>query len=96
MWYRFKEDDPIGIYRVKHYQVAFYDMEHGGDCFDECFYSPNEVESAMSFTETEEDKGHNDRTRVFVHFDDGDVYEIKLVKLSDEQINERRCSNFYG
>ena len=31
MWYRFKEGNPKGICRVKHFQIAWYDMEQNGD-----------------------------------------------------------------
>lgn len=91
MWYRFEEGNPFGIPRVDHYQVAFYDMDMNGDCFDEAFYDPDEIGAAITYVETIEDKNHHDRSRVFVHFDNGDVYELKLEKIDEG----RRCSNFY-
>lgn len=91
MWYRFEEDNPIGICRVKHYQVAWYDMERNGDCFDEEFVSPDKIAQIIPFVETIEDENNSDRSRVFVHFDNGDEYELKLEKID----NEQRCGNFY-
>lgn len=92
MWYRFEKDNPIGICRVKNCQVAWYDMEHNGDCFDEEFVSPDKIGSIIPFVETIEDENNSDRTRVFVHFDNGETYELKLEKVSAEQY----CGNFYG
>lgn len=91
MWYKFQEGNPLGIPRVKKYQVAFYDMDRGYVCFDETFYSPDEIDKVMPFVETVEDATNSDRTRVFVHFDDGDMYELKLEKLN----KEHRYSNFF-
>ena len=90
MWYKFEEGNPIGIPRVKKYQVAWYDMGHKGDCFDESFYTPNEIDAVMPFIETVEDVNNSDRSRVFVHFDNGDVYELKLELLN----SNKRYSNF--
>ena len=91
MWYRFEEGNPFGIPRIDHYQVALYDMEMNGDCFDEAFFDHNEIDEVIPYVETIEDESHNDRSRVFVHFDDGDIYELKLVKID----GGKRCSNFY-
>lgn len=85
MWYRFEEGKDLGIPRIKDYQVCFYDMEHNGGCFDEDFYSPDEIGMVIPYVETIEDAGNCDRRRVFAHFDDGDTYELKLVKVD-------RCS----
>ena len=41
-----------------------------------------------------EDENNSDRSRVFVHMDNGDVYELKMEKLSKEQLNH--CNNFYS
>ena len=90
MWYRFEEGNPIGIPRVKSYHVAFYDMTNDEGCFDESFFKPDEVVRAMPYVETIEDEGKDDRTRVFVHFDDGDMYELKLVK-----VDKNKGSYFY-
>lgn len=82
MWYRFEEGNPIGTPRIKQYQVVFYDMTNDGKCFDEDFYSPDEIGKVMPFVETVEDTGNDDRTRVFVHFDNGDQYELKMEKVN--------------
>lgn len=94
MWYKFEKDNPVGICRVKNLQVAFYDMERGGDCFDESFYSPKNSGEALEYVETVEEENWCDRRRVFVHMDNGDVYELLMKKLSKEQFRE--CNNFYG
>ena len=44
--------------------------------------------------ETVEDENNSDRSRVFVHMDNGDIYELKMEKLSKEQLEH--CNNFYG
>lgn len=102
MWYRFKKGESKGKLRVKRVQVAWYDMEQNGDCFDEDFVLPkdNEIKTLESigtilpYVETVEDENKTDRSRVFVHMDNGDVYELKMEKLSKEEFD--RCSNFYG
>ena len=81
MWYRFEKGNPVGIPRIKNYQLAWYDMTRGGSCFDESFFKPNEIENVITYVETIEDEGNNDRCRVFVHFDNGDEYELKLKKM---------------
>ena len=91
-WYRFEEGSFVGIPRIKNYHVAFYDMTHlNGDCFDESFYKPEDIALAITYVETEEDKNNSDRARVFVNFDDGDTYELRLIKLD----KNKRYSNFY-
>lgn len=92
MWYRFEKGQDIGIPRIKNYQICWYDMERGGSCFDESFYSPDEIDRVIPFVETVEDEDSFDRCRVFVHFDDGDEYELKLIKIDKNQKNG--C--FYG
>ena len=82
MWYRFEEGNPVGIPRVKEYHVAFYDMERDGHCFDEDFFKPEDIALAIPFVETDEDKDNADRHRVFVNFDDGQIYELKLVNVT--------------
>lgn len=87
MWYRFEEGHDVGIPRIKNYQICWYDMEFGGKCFDEGFYPPEEINKVIPFVETVEDEGNFDRSRVFVHFDDGDKYELKLIKVDKNQKN---------
>lgn len=90
MWY-----DNNGKCRVKKLQVCWYDMDHGnGDCFDESFYSPEDSNYALEYTETVEEETWTDRRRVFVHMNNGDMYELSMRKLTNEQF--RACSNFYG
>jgi hypothetical protein len=91
MWYRFEEGNTVGIPRVMGYQVAFYDMTRRGSCFDESFLKPDDIGNAITYVETVEDEGNNDRCRVFVYFDNGDKYELKLEKIE----KGRRCSGFY-
>lgn len=47
----------------------------------------------LPYVETKEDNGKSDRSRVFVHFDNDEVYELKLEKISKEQFE--KCNNFY-
>ena len=94
MWFRFEKGNPIGVSRIKKYQVAFYDMEDNGDCFDESFWEPDEIDKVITYVETVEDKDNLDRSRVFVIFDDGDMYEIKLEKIDNKR--QRALTNFYG
>lgn len=92
MWYRFEEGNPVGIPRIKNYQVAFYDVNRGYKCFDESFFKPEEINNAITYVETEEDENSSDnRRRVFAHFDNGDMYELKLEKIG----NKSNCSDFY-
>ena len=91
MWYRFEDGNPIGIPRIKSYQLAWYDMTRGGKCFDESFFKPEDIRRVMPYVETVEDEGKDDRSRVFVHFDDGDIYELKLEKID----KNRRRGYFY-
>lgn len=85
MWYRFEKGNPIGIPRIKHYQISWYDMKRNGSCFDEDFVSPDGISRVITYVETIEDEKNLDRSRVFAHFDNGDVYELKLQKLSPEE-----------
>ena len=94
MWYRFEKGNPKGICRVKHFQIAWYDMEQNGDCFDEDFVEHDGIDRVIPYVETIEDENKTDRSRVFVHMDNGDVYELKMEKLSKEQFD--KCNNFYG
>lgn len=92
MWYRFEKGKSKGIPRIKNYQVAWYDMEQDEGCFDESFYTPEEINTVITFVETIEDEGHCDRRRVFVNFDDGEQYELKLERIE----KGRRCNKFYN
>ena len=81
MWYKFEQGNPVGVPRIKNYQVAWYDMSNKGKCFDENFYFPNEIDNVMPYVETIEDFNSETRTRVFANFDDGTKYELKFVKV---------------
>ena len=94
MWFRFEKGNPKGICRVKHIQVAWYDMERNGDCFDEDFVLVDGIDRVIPYVETIEDENKIDRSRVFVHMDNGDVYELLMKKLSKEEFD--KCNNFYG
>ena len=91
MWYRFEKDNPIGISRIKYYQIAWYDMKRNGDCYDEDLVSPDGIDRVIPYVETIEDENNRDRSRVFVHMDNDDVYELKLAKID----KNKNCSNFY-
>ena len=79
MWYRFEEGNPKGIPRATNYQVCFYE---NGQCYDEMFCTIDKVEHVMPFVETIEDKNKEDHSKVFVHFDNGDRYEIRMEKVN--------------
>ena len=66
MWYCFEKGNPVGIPRIKYYQLAWYDMTRRGDCFDESFFKPEEVGEVMPYVETVEDEGSADRSRVLI------------------------------
>lgn len=91
MWYRFEEGNSVGIPRIIGYQLAWYDMTRDGKCFDETFFKPEDIGNVITYVETVEDEGNYDRARVFAHFDNGDVYELKLDKIDK---NHRR-GGFY-
>ena len=86
MWYK------NGVPRIKNYHLAWYDTTRDGSCFDESFFEPDEVDRVIPFVETIEDEGKDDRSKVFAHFDNDDMYELKLEKIEDKS----KCSNFYG
>lgn len=89
MLYRFNKGNPIGICRVKNLQICWYDMTQDGDCFDESFAGIKApLQYILSYVETEEDKGKDDRSRVFVNMDNGDVYELVMRKVKS------LCGNF--
>lgn len=103
MWFKFGADNFKRKLRVKQVQVAWYDMKHNGDCFDESWLSSEsdnikktleKIGTLLPYVETVEDEKKSDRSRVFVHMDDGDVYELQMKKLTKEQFQE--CNNFYG
>lgn len=103
MWFKFEKGNFKGKLRIKHVQVAWYDMERNGDCFDESFVFPSPEDESktlsnigmvLPYVETAEDKDKSDRSRVFIHFDNDDVYELKMEKLNKEQLE--KCSNFYS
>lgn len=76
-WYRFTNDDPVGIFRVKKYQVAFYD-ENG--CYDESWYKPYELAKIICFSRSPEE---TEGSRLYAHFDNGEQYEIFAKKVED-------------
>ena len=104
MWYRFEKNSPKGICRVKHFQIAWYDMEQNGDCFDESIIKNGGDEKDIlnrlglwtTYVDMDEDTDKNkaDRSRVFVYMDNGDCYELQVRKLTKKQ--QRECTNFYG
>lgn len=68
---------------IKEYQVCFYDEDLGDNCFDETFYAPEDADVAMTYVETDNGMWDNIRKRVFVHFTDGDVYELNFKKVNE-------------
>ena len=98
-WYKFFKDEIKGKLRVDRAQVAWYDMERNGDCFDEdwILHKGDDVEmlqsigECLTYIELDENADKCDKSRVFIHMDDGSVYEL-LAKKIDKGV---RCSNFY-
>ena len=81
-WYRFFKDKVKGQLKIDKAQVAWYDMTNNGRCFDEDFCSPDEIDKVITYVETIEDMGNRDRSKVFVHFDNGDIYELNMEKVN--------------
>ena len=104
MWWKFKKGEPKGKLRVNRVQVAWYDMENNGDCFDESFITNNGDEKDLlnrlglytTYVDMNEDsdKKKTDRSRVFIYMDNSDCYELQMRKLNKKQ--QRECNNFYG
>ena len=94
MWYKTVKNEIKKICRVKSLHICWYDMENNGDCFDEDWVSPDGINRVIPYVETIEDENNQDRSRVFVHMDNGDVYELLMRKLGQKQFDE--CDNFNG
>ena len=104
MWWNFKKGKHKGELRVERSEVAWYDMEHNGDCFDESIIKNGGDEKDIlnrlglwtTYVDMDEDTDKNkaDRSRVFVYMDNGDCYELQVRKLTKKQ--QRECTNFYG
>ena len=104
MWWKFKKGESKGKLRIERVQVAWYDMENNGDCFDESFILNNGNEKDLlsrlglwtTYVDMNDttDKKKLDRSRVFIYMDNGDCYELQMRKLTKKQQNE--SSNFYG
>ena len=89
MLYKFEPNSFKGICRVKDIQIAWYDMEHNGDCFDEAFENIKvPTEHILAYVETEEDRDRINHSRVFINMDNGDKYELIMRKCESD------CTNF--
>ena len=73
---------------VKYYQVACYDKLRDGKCFDEMFLGPDEQDIAMDYLMSDTDDWDT-QYRVFVHFENGDIYELCMVK-EEKYVRETR------
>ena len=101
-WYRFFKDKIKGQLKVDRAQVCFYDMTRGGSCFDESFVVPDgddrkalqQIGMMLTYIELDPNANKRDKSRVFIHMDDGEVYELQMRKLSKEQWKE--CGKFDG
>lgn len=99
MKYIFKQNSKSEYQRgelpIENIHVCWYDMEEGNKCFDENWINPELFTShILTYLDTEENEGDIDRSRIFIHHKNGDIYELRLHKLTKEQWAE--CSNFYG
>lgn len=95
MWYKFTKGESKGKLRVKQVQTCWYDWERNGDCFDEIWTMPeeNDADTLKKIGALLPYVGDSS-TRVFVHMDNDEVYELSMRKLTDEQFRE--CNNFNG
>lgn len=101
-WYRFFKDKVKGQLRVNRAQVCWYDMEQGGICFDESwiFHKDDDVKTLQSigewlpYVELDLNADKCDKSRVFIHMDDGSVYELLMKKIDPNRVRE--CSKFHG
>lgn len=68
---------------IECYQVAFYDLIGNGKCFDESFFKPEDADIALDYVDYKDLRFDNQptfKTRVFVHYTDGRIYELKASK----------------
>lgn len=85
----------MGKFPIDYIQLCWYDMEKGQKCYDEDTITPDIFKANfLTYIDTEENENDSDRTRIFVHHINGDVYELCLHKLTEEQWAER--FTFYG
>jgi len=92
-----KDDSPtqIGEMPIDYFQLCWYDMSKDQSCYDEDYITPRQFNiKLLTYIDTEEDKNDLDRTRLFLHHKDGDIYELCLHKIDKDKWSE--CSYFYG
>ena len=95
MKYIFKEGKVQGEYPIDYFRICWYDMEENESCYDETWVNPENFSSKyFTYIDTEEDEDCIDRSRIFAHHKNGDIYELRLHKLTKEQWQE--CSKFNG
>ena len=58
-------------------------MLHDGTCFDESFYSADEIDLVMSFVEIDKKSNYPVKSKVFAHLSDGSRYELKMIRSAD-------------
>lgn len=81
---------------IENYQVAWYDMERDGYCFEEDFHDSNDFHSTgiacsyVMFPE-EEKEDLSDKRRVFINCKDGTSYELVAKK-----VDSSKCSTYCG
>ena len=80
---------------IDYFQICWYDMDKNQQCFDEDIIEPGVFNSnCLTYIDTDENEGDSDRTRIFVHHINKDVYELCLHKLTEEEYS--KCNSFYG
>lgn len=92
MKYIFRDNNllSLGEIPIKNIQIAYYDMEKGGKCFDEYYITPEEFNAhELMYISTDEDENDVKKTKVFVHHMNGSIYELQLKKLTEQEIKER-------
>ena len=65
---------------IINYQVAWYRRDTD-KCFDETWFEVDEIDMVIECMNVEDNSV--DYSRAFVHFDNGDEYELKLTKIQE-------------
>lgn len=88
------DDYEVGESPIKDFSLCFYDMDRGGGCFDECTIQPEDFDvETLTYIDTEENEGDTDRTRLFLNHINGNIYELRLHKLSQDEIDNSNKFN---
>ena len=85
----------LGRNPIESFQICWYDMNKDGYCYEEDWCGPDHFcKTDIAYLDTDENEGCSDRIRMFVHHENGSIYELRLHKITDEAYEE--CHDFYG